>query len=149
MRWSIIIFTLFFAGCEFLSNNYIEGENSNSRLPEGKVTIGNQTFQVEIANTPRARRQGLMFRQELEAGHGMLFPLEKERIAGFWMKNTFIPLDIIWISADKKVVEVKTLPPCNIPVCPVYKPEHQAKYVLEVNADEFQGGVGDSVEIED
>ncbi len=139
MRLVFIIFTLFLAGCEFLSN---------SELPETEVKVGNQTFTVEIAQTLENRRKGLMFRKKMPEDGGMLFIFEEEKRHGFWMKNTFIPLDIVWIDADKKIIDVKTVPPCNIPVCPVYHPDGEAKYVLEVNADALQAGLGEMVDFQ-
>ena len=76
-----------------------------------------------------------MFRKELAQNRGMLFIFEKEDIYPFWMKNTFIPLDIIWINADKEVVFLsKDNPPCKEISCLSINPQRPAKYVLEVNA---------------
>jgi uncharacterized membrane protein (UPF0127 family) len=61
---------------------------------------GKHTFQVEIAATPVAQEIGLMYREHLEPDHGMLFEMEKERITAFWMKNTLIPLDMLFIAQD-------------------------------------------------
>jgi len=76
-----------------------------------------------------------MFRKELAQNRGMLFIFEKEDIYPFWMKNTFIPLDIIWINADKEVVFLsKDNSPCKEISCLSINPQRPAKYVLEVNA---------------
>ena len=61
---------------------------------------------VEVAADPAARERGLMFRRRLEEGRGMLFVFEEEQEQSFWMKNTLIPLDMIFVSAEGRVVTV-------------------------------------------
>ncbi len=117
-------------------------------LPESFVEIGNQKFIVEVATDTETKAQGLMFREKLDKDHGMFFVFDVEKYHRFWMKNTSIPLDIIWISADAKVVDIQTAIPCKTPTCPSYVPRDMAKYVLEVNAKTFEGKVGDEVFIE-
>jgi uncharacterized protein len=63
-------------------------------------------FAVEMAQTLEQQAQGLMFRTELADDKGMLFPFEQNRIASFWMKNTLIPLDIIFVGADGRIVNI-------------------------------------------
>jgi uncharacterized membrane protein (UPF0127 family) len=75
----------------------------------------------------------------------MFFIFDRADFHTFWMKNTFIPLDVIWISEDKKVVDTQTLTPCQNQKCPLFSPSHPARFVLEINAGEFKGSVGDSV----
>ena len=67
---------------------------------------GVHVFTVEIADTEPARERGLMFRKELPAGQGMLFDFHQEQQVGFWMKNTLIPLDMIFIDGRGRVVSV-------------------------------------------
>ncbi|MDP2780935.1 DUF192 domain-containing protein, partial [Devosia sp.] len=71
---------------------------------EGKLVLhtasGAHSFNVELVDTPETRAQGLMFRQELAADAGMLFDFQQEREVSFWMRNTFIPLDMIFVGAD-------------------------------------------------
>lgn len=113
-----------------------------------KVTIGNNTINAELADTIPKRIKGLMFKESLPKNNGMLFTFDKEGYHGIWMMNTYIPLDIIWISSDHKIVDiVKNAQPCKI-ICPSHKPKEKAMYVLEVNAgfaDKHKIKIGNSV----
>jgi uncharacterized membrane protein (UPF0127 family) len=96
-------------------------------FPDGHVV------HVEIANNDELRAQGLMYRDQLAPGDGMLFFFPSDGYYPFWMKNTRIPLDIIWIDANRGVVDVKfEVPPCRADPCPNYPPKGDARYVLEV-----------------
>jgi len=103
------------------------------------VKIGNITIDVEVANSPTKRARGLMNRENLEENAGMLFVFPTESKHRFWMANTLIPLDMIWISLDHEIVFIEqNVPPCtetgNIQaLCKTYKPDSKAKFVLEVN----------------
>ncbi|HVG24656.1 MAG TPA: DUF192 domain-containing protein [Thermoanaerobaculia bacterium] len=91
------------------------------------------TLRLEIANDDELRAQGLMFRDHLAPDAGMLFFFPREGEYGFWMKNTRIPLDMIWIDSNHRVAHVKfNVPPCHADPCPSYPPNAQARYVLEV-----------------
>ena len=71
-------------------------------------------FQVELARTESERDQGLMYRKELDKNKGMLFIFDKEGIYPFWMKNTLIPLDMIWIDSNNKIVFIaQNVQPCK------------------------------------
>lgn len=114
-----------------------------------EVYFGDHRFEVELAVTPKQRARGLMFRKKLDEDKGMLFIFEEEGIHPFWMKNTFIPLDIIWADKNKKVVFIKRdAQPCKDGPCSLAHPTKKAKYVLEVNggiAGRIGLGVGDSL----
>jgi uncharacterized membrane protein (UPF0127 family) len=72
------------------------------------VTHGNQrhAFRVEVARDEMEQAKGLMFRTQMGANEGMIFPMVPSRLASFWMKNTVIPLDIIFIGADRRILNV-------------------------------------------
>jgi uncharacterized membrane protein (UPF0127 family) len=67
---------------------------------------GPHVFKVEVAATPAEQERGLMFRTAMGADEGMIFPMNPPRPSAFWMKNTVIPLDIIFIGADHKVLNI-------------------------------------------
>lgn len=93
-------------------------------------------FNVEIADTNAERARGLMFRKRLGQNRGMLFIFEDDSVRNFWMKNTLIPLDMIFVDSEGKVVSIqKNVPPCvDGTSCPVYSSGAGARYVLEINA---------------
>lgn len=111
------------------------------------INIGEQTFTCEVARTPEQRQHGLMNRKTLTPEQGMLFVFEKPDIHTFWMKDTPLALDIIWIDEKDLVSEFVTATPCDHTPCEVYQPQKIAKYVLEVPAGEFRGKIGDKFEI--
>jgi uncharacterized membrane protein (UPF0127 family) len=90
-------------------------------------------FDVEIASTSAQQAKGLMYRRELAEDKGMLFVFSDEAPRSFWMKNTYIPLDIIFISADKKIINIEKALPCETDICPHYASQGPAQYVLEIN----------------
>lgn len=104
------------------------------------VEIKGNKIDVEFAQTPAERAKGLMYRSELGENNGMLFVFPTTAKHAFWMANTYIPLDILWLDSDKKIVHIeKQVPPCtetgNLKaICKTYAPDIPAKYVLEVNA---------------
>jgi hypothetical protein len=90
---------------------------------------------VEPVADPELRAQGLMYRDQVRPGTGMLFFFPEEGEYPFWMKNTRIPLDIIWIDSSRRIAHVKhDVPPCHVADCPSYPPNAKARYVLEVAA---------------
>lgn len=109
---------------------------------KGKV----HRFVVEIAASPQQQQTGLMNRQEMARDRGMIFPLDEVRQASFWMKNTFIPLDIIFVRADGSIANIaaNTVP---MSLEPVYS-DGEVGSVLEINGGlsaELGIGPGDKV----
>ncbi len=90
--------------------------------------------QIEIADDNEERMKGLMFRENLGENSGMLFIFEDESTQSFWMKNTLIPLDIIFINEGFEIVDIKNAVPCTADPCRIYSSEKPAKFVLEVNS---------------
>ena len=112
-----------------LSLSSCSGQNN----PE--VCFKDVCIQVEIADTRLERQQGLMFREYLEENQGMLFIFEDEDTHSFWMKDTLIALDMIWINSSYHIVHIEQAAPCKTENCRLYKPPKAARYVLEVNKE--------------
>ena len=102
----------------------------------GSVSFGQQQrIDVEIADTQALRTQGLMHRTQLAENQGMLFVYPDQAVRGVWMKNTLLPLDVLFLSADGKIVSIlRRLTPCTQEPCPIYTSTTDASYMLEVNA---------------
>lgn len=93
------------------------------------------TIALEVARTDAERAQGLMFREFLEPGAGMVFLFPRADVYPFWMKNCHFPLDIVHTTADGTVVDVlANVPPCASDPCPSYAPKGKADTVVELNA---------------
>lgn len=114
------------------------------------VEVDGQRFEVEVADDFEERARGLMFRDAMPADSGMLFVHEREAPLAFWMKNTRIPLDILYFDDERRLVSIQRgVPPCSAgDRCPSYPSEGPAKYVLELNAgrsDELGLKPGDEI----
>jgi uncharacterized protein len=106
-----------------------------------QVCFKKNCFLVDLALTEKERMTGLMFKENLEREKGMLFIFENENDHSFWMKNVLIPLDIIWLDQNKKVIYLaENCQPCLDPHCPSIKPNGRAKYVLEI-----KGGISQEI----
>lgn len=98
-------------------------------LPDGVELV------VELAITPLQRSRGLMFRDELPAGQGMLLVFPNTGFRSIWMKNVRFPLDLIWLDRSHRVVHFEqNVPPCAEEPCPDYYSLRKAASVLELNA---------------
>ena len=122
----------------------------NQKGEKISVCFEDHCFNVELAKTVGEISHGLMFRKSLAVNAGMLFVFEKEGAYPFWMKNTFIPLDIIWINGEKEVVFVsENTQPCKDEYfCPSISHGKNARYVLEVNggtAEKIGLKIGDQI----
>ncbi|NVK25134.1 MAG: DUF192 domain-containing protein [Gammaproteobacteria bacterium] len=98
------------------------------------VRVNQIDLNLEFADTSKLRQQGLMHRKQLCGHCGMLFRYDKAKIASMWMKNTYIPLDIAFITANGEVVEIKTLQPHDLTSVKSSRP---VLYALEMNQGWF------------
>lgn len=118
-----VLITLFFLRKEF------------SQKKHGEVCFRDYCFSVDLAVTPKEKLKGLSYKEKLKDREGLLFVFDKEDIYPFWMKDTLIPLDIIWIDNENKVVYIKeNAQPCLKDNCSHIIPNRKAKYVLEIAA---------------
>ena len=121
--------------------------------PRPMVKVGEASFEVEVAETPESRAQGLSGRDPLADGSGMLFVFKNEGVRTFWMKEMNFPLDMVWIDAACTLVDISRDVPQPDPNqtladLPTYGPAIPVLYVLEINAgvsDSVGLGAGDSV----
>jgi hypothetical protein len=125
--------------------------NTGQMLPiSAQAEIGGQWISLEVARTPQQQAMGLMYRTSLEPDRGMLFPFDPPQPVNFWMKNTKIPLDMVFLRDGEVKAIVADVPPCTTNPCPGYGPEIPIDQVIEL-----QGGraaqlglkVGDQVSI--
>ena len=131
-RFSLIlaILCLTLAGC---------GSTASSppvaNLPTVQMAIGKSDFTLEVADNAAKREQGLMQRDSMPSSHGMIFVFPDETDRAFWMKNTRIPLDIVFLDHNGKIVSLATMKPYDLSNTPSNGP---AKYAIELNAGEIQ-----------
>ena len=117
-----LIFNFFLVSFYTFSNEKIDLSIYNKNI----------TFNVEVAKTIEERRIGLMYRKKLLNNEGMLFIFPREKIIQLWMKNTYIPLDVIFISENKVIVDIKK----NMEKLSetIVKSKVKSRYALEFNA---------------
>jgi uncharacterized membrane protein (UPF0127 family) len=112
--------------------------STQERLPppgQAWVIFGADTVQSEVARTFEERGQGLMYRESLAKGRGMLFVFPDAQIRSFWMKNTFIPLDIGYMDAELRIVDIHPMEPESLDSHPSTLP---AMFALEVPLGWFE-----------
>ena len=118
-------------------------------LPDGGRA---QTVRLEVAADPAARARGLMGRERVRPGSGMVFLYPGDVREAFWMKDTLVPLSIAFVAADGRVVSVAEMAPCRADPCPTYEPAGPYRYAVELAAGAFPAagvGAGDLVLPED
>ena len=118
----------------------------------GTAQLAGRTIQLEVARTPEQQAKGMMWRREpLADDRGMAFPFSSARPMAFWMKNCFVPLDMVFI-LDGKVQAITTAPPCVKDPCPIYpQPPVIADMVIELRANwakEYGLKMGDRITVE-
>ncbi len=131
----LIIIAVIIVGYLFFYSADILLSPATQQSPKNQVCFGKNCFSVQLAKTNAEREKGLMFVKQLDKNSGMLFIFDKEDVYPFWMKNTLIPLDMIWINSNNKVVFIsQNVQSCKSLICPIINPGVKAKYVLEINA---------------
>ena len=102
--------------------------------PTTQVRLGSSVFNVQLATTEPAREQGLSGVEKLAKNGGLLLVYEKVGIHGIWMKDMKLPIDIIWMNSEKKVIYIVTDASPELDITKTYLPKSPAKYVLEIPA---------------
>ena len=106
---------------------------------QNQVCFPDHCFKVEVVEKNEDRRRGLQFRKSLSEDAGMLFVFETSYPYSFWMKDTLIPLDMIWLDYARRVVHIEShVPPCRQDPCATYTPSSAALYVLEISAGQAE-----------
>ncbi|HAD81429.1 TPA: DUF192 domain-containing protein [Candidatus Edwardsbacteria bacterium] len=146
----IILSLLSAAGCRHKTGENDRPSETNQVQSERpgriKLTVGQSVLWVEVVDNPRSREQGLMFRKTMPGDEGMLFIFEYPQMQSFWMRNTYLPLDIAFISEQGVIINILTMKPLD--EGPRYRSLAPALYVIEANAGWFgQNGIkaGDQV----
>jgi len=103
-------------------------------LPRIKITVGMYLIDTQVAATPEQRSTGLMFRQEMPQGEGMLFAFDASSVQCFWMKNTLLPLTAAFVADDGTIVNLVDMKPQTLESHCSTKP---VRYVLEMNQGWF------------
>ena len=127
MIFLLIFLPVFLANCAKNSENF-----KRIYIGSGEKLI---EIKVEIADDSNERENGLMFREKLNENAGMLFVFGEDALQTFWMKNTLIPLDMVFIDGNFEIVDIKHAVPCRAEPCALYRSAKPAKYVLEVNGN--------------
>lgn len=123
------------------------GTDATSGLALVRVSLAGQEFELEVANAPATRQRGLMQRPAMPAHRGMIFVFPQEEVLSFYMKDTLIPLDIVFINSAQRVVAIKQMKPLDHTTVHSSAP---ARWAIELNQGTAQRiglRVGDSVEV--
>jgi len=105
--------------------------------------LGGKVYQLEVAKSYRQRLKGLMFRQHLPSDQGMIFLFPRSNKHNIWMKNTLIPLTVIWLDSNFLVIGVKKLKPCKRDPCQSYGINKPSRYIVELAESESGVKIGD------
>lgn len=151
-------FTIAFVGILLVAGIAFSFLHQSTPGTTGYITIqivtpnATHSFHVFLADDEQERATGLMWIKNMDKDKGMLFVFDTQDIKTFWMKNTKIPLDMIFIDSNKKIVSIqKNVQPCTSKPCPTYPSKLPAMYVLEINSnlsEEKNINIGDHVDIQ-
>ena len=130
---TLVLMVLVLSSCTAITGNYVVVDTGEEE----------HTFQVEIADEDRERYQGLKYRTQISEQGGMFFVFPDKSTKSFWMKDTYVPLDIIFINEELEVVNIEHAEPCEVKDCPTYESKRPVKYVLEI-----KGGLAEELGIE-
>ncbi len=128
---------------------YVNDELPQTGLPERIMKIHDRHYRLQMTITPAQSQKGLMYVTHLPKNQGMLFRFDPPRAVSFWMKNTKIPLDMLFLSQGRIVNIAQNVPPCQADPCPNYPAGHPVDKVVELPAGTVhQNGItiGDPVQ---
>jgi len=111
-----------------------------------QLILNGEDYLLEIARSTNQRRHVLMYRDHLDKRQGMLFIYPGSGDHRIWMKNTLIPLTVIWLDKNEKIIGIKKLSPCVSDPCPSYGISKPSKYVLELDSGNHSLKPGQSIE---
>ncbi|MBU2523567.1 DUF192 domain-containing protein [Patescibacteria group bacterium] len=144
--FSFVILLMGLSGCDLLT-----GPSDEKVIVKIETIKDAKEFVAEVADSAAEMEQGLMYRESLDDNQAMLFDLRKPSYASLWMKNTLIPLDMIFIDEDLNIVDIfKDVQPCATETCENYASEHKVRYLLEINgglSDDYSINFGDKINI--
>ena len=113
--------------------------------------LAGESFNLEVADDPDERRQGLMGRTELKQNTGMLFDFPPDITPAIWMRNMHIPLDLIYLDEQARITHLfRQVPPCKAVPCTLYRADRPLRFVIEVPAgtiDRLDLEPGDTVDL--
>lgn len=151
VRWglSLVLVMLLSAGCASAegedpgeasapeAGNATASDQQERRPPSGRawVIFGADTVVAEIARTPDERAEGLMYREDLPDGTGMIFLFDDSQVRSFWMQNTYLPLDIAYLDAALAIVDIHAMTPLTTEG---YESAAPAMFALEVPQGWFE-----------
>jgi uncharacterized membrane protein (UPF0127 family) len=125
---------------------------AQSGLREVPLTVRSATgahrFTVEVAATPEQQEIGLMFRRAIDPDRGMIFPYDPPQAVAFWMKNTLIPLDMVFIRADGTIARITTATPLSLDPVPSGEPVAAVLEIAGGRAAQLGIDAGDKVDWE-
>jgi len=131
----VIALLLFLPAAMILICDPAEAQGPEAAPKFKKILVGKTPLRVEVVDTLEKQERGLMFRQSLPENEGMLFVYREPQELAFWMRNTFIPLDIVFVGADGIILNIHQARPLDESV--LYRSAGTAKYVIETNQGWF------------